>query len=98
MKTQHEGVTEVEGGIVLRVAGRSPANKVAGAIVKNMQEGKDVKLLAMGAGAVNQAVKAVCIARGMAAPQGWNIYTIPGFTTEQVDGAAKTAIEFTIFK
>jgi len=84
--------------ISLKVAGKSEAAKVAGSIVKNMQEGKRVELLAMGAGAVNQAVKAICIARGMVGSHGWNLYTIPGFKDEVVKGISKTAIRFSIVK
>ncbi len=95
MKTQHEETTEEDdGGMILKVASGSQSSKVAGALVKYMQEGRVVSLLAMGAGAVNQAVKAICIARGMAAPQGWNLSVVPGFVDETVDGAKKTAIRF----
>ena len=94
MHTQHESTKRTFGGVELRVAAGTQASKAAGAIMKNLQEGQDVSLLAMGAGAVNQAVKAICIARGMAAPHGRNLSTIPGFVDEQVDGERKTAIRF----
>lgn len=92
-----EGTKKTPDGIELKVAGRTPAAKAAGAIVKNFQEGKKVSLIAMGAGAVNQAVKAVCIARGMAAPHGYNLVCIPAFVDEVVDGESKTAIRLLIF-
>jgi len=95
MKTQKEDTAvENDGQIVLKVASGSQSSKVAGALVKYMQEGRVVSLLAMGAGAVNQAVKAICIARGMAAPQGWNLSFVPGFVDEMVGGVQKTAIRF----
>jgi len=81
---------------LLKVAGSSSSSKVAGAIVKYMNEGCVVTLIAMGAGAVNQAVKAIAIARGMAAPQGWDLACIPGFSDELVDGIKKTAITFKV--
>ena len=96
METRKEQHVKKEHEMELRVAAGSPAPKVAGAIVKYMQEGYEVSLVAMGAGAVNQAVKAVCIARGMAAPMGWNIQVIPGFIDEHVGGTLKTAIRFFI--
>ena len=92
-----EGITSTSEGIELKVAARTPAAKAAGAIVKNLQEGKRVSLIAMGAGAVNQAVKAICIARGMAAPHGYNLICIPAFVDEVVDGESKTAIRMLIF-
>lgn len=98
MKTQHERVQHTEEGVLLKVAGGSNSSKVAGAIVKYMNEGHGVSLVAMGAGAVNQAVKAIAIARGMAAPQGWNLSCIPGFSDENVDGITKTAITFRVLR
>ncbi len=98
MHSQRESVREDGQSVQLKVAGGSSSSKVAGSIVKNMEEGKDVFLLAMGAGAVNQAVKAIAICRGMAAPKGWNLSTIPAFVDEKVDGAVKTAIKFIIIK
>jgi len=99
MKTQHEQVIQSDDGdVTLKVAGRSEAKGVAGAIIRYMQEGSRVSLLAMGAGAVNQAIKAFCIARGMGAPYGWNLSCIPAFTDEIVDGTRKTAIKIRILK
>jgi stage V sporulation protein S len=92
-KTQEE--TRVDGErVTLKVASASEVGKVAGAIVKFMAEGRKVVLVAIGAGAVNQAIKAVTVARGMAAPQGKNLYFIPGFCQEKFkDEGMKTAIE-----
>jgi stage V sporulation protein S len=84
--------------IELRVAGGSPAAKVAGAIIKYLQEGREVSLIAMGAGAVNQATKAVAIARGMGASHGWDLKTIPCFSDEMASGIRKTAIRLIVVK
>ena len=75
--------------IVLKVASSSNPSSVAGALVKNMQEGKEVELLAVGAGAVNQAVKAVAIARGYISPQGVDITIKPGFEDVEIEGKRK---------
>lgn len=97
-KTQQEETVKTQKGIELKVAGGSNAAKVAGALVSYMKEGNAVSLIAMGAGAVNQAVKSICIARGMCAPQGVNLSCVPGFADENVGGVKKTAIRFTIIK
>jgi stage V sporulation protein S len=82
--------------IVLKVASSSNPSSVAGALVKNMQEGKDVQLLAVGAGAVNQAVKAVAIARGYVSPQGVDITIKPGFEDVEIEGKKKTAVKLIV--
>jgi stage V sporulation protein S len=82
--------------IVLKVASSSNPSSVAGALVKNMQEGKDVELLAVGAGAVNQAVKAVAIARGYISPQGVDITIKPGFEDVEIEGKKKTAVKLIV--
>ncbi|HOA83736.1 MAG TPA: stage V sporulation protein S [Thermodesulfovibrio thiophilus] len=82
--------------IVLKVASSSNPSSVAGALVKNMQEGKDVELLAVGAGAINQAVKAVAIARGYISPQGVDITIKPGFEDVEIEGKKKTAVKLIV--
>lgn len=82
--------------IVLKVASSSNPSSVAGALVKNMQEGKEVELLAVGAGAINQAVKAVAIARGYVSPQGVDITVKPGFEDVEIEGDKKTAVKLIV--
>ncbi len=82
--------------IVLKVASSSNPSSVAGALVKNMQEGKEVELLAVGAGAINQAVKAVAIARGYISPQGVDITIKPGFEDVEIEGNKKTAVKLIV--
>lgn len=82
--------------MVLKVASSSNPSSVAGAIVKNMQEGKDVELLTVGAGALNQAVKAVAIARGYVSPQGVDITIKPGFEDVSIEDTKKTAIKLIV--
>jgi len=80
--------------VVLKVSTKSNPNKVAGSLSLNIEEGnKDISLLCIGAGAVNQAIKAVAIARGYLAPLGYNLKVIPSFTKVDIDGVEKTAIK-----
>ena len=77
---------------ILRVAGSSNVQSVAGAMVKYIQEGADVVLTAIGAGAVNQMMKSIIIGRGMAATSGMDLYFIAGFADEMIGTERKTAI------
>jgi stage V sporulation protein S len=79
--------------VVLKVATASNPSSVAGAIAKNLEEGKNVELSSVGAGAVNQAIKAVAIARGYVSPQGMDLLVKPGFEDVQIEGQTKTAIK-----
>ena len=51
---------------------------------------------AIGAGAINQAVKAVAIAKGFVAPAGIDLVCSPAFTEVKIDNEDKTGIKFTI--
>ncbi|HAM36699.1 MAG TPA: hypothetical protein DEB40_07895, partial [Elusimicrobia bacterium] len=66
----------------LKVATGSNPAKVATSIAKNMQEGRDVETISIGAGAANQALKAVTIARGLTASMGWDLIIRPGFRVQ----------------
>lgn len=80
--------------IQIRVSSKSEASKVAGAIAKSLVEGKKVEVQAIGAGAVNQAVKAIVIARGFVAPNGIDLSCIPAFTNVSVENEDRSAIKF----
>ena len=82
--------------INLKVAGRSDPSSVAGSIVKNLNEGTEVSLTAIGAGAVNQMLKSVTIARSMSASGGKDLYFTSGFATEIINGEEKTAMRIFI--
>lgn len=84
--------------INLKVAGRSDPSSVAGSIVKNLNEGSSVCLTAIGAGAVNQMLKAVTIGRSMAATAGDDLYFTSGFSTEIIKGEEKTAMKIFVKK
>lgn len=81
---------------VLKVSTRSNPNSVAGALAAILKEKSLVEIQAIGAGAINQAVKAVAIARGFVAPSGKDIVCIPAFTDIQIDGEERTAIKLIV--
>jgi stage V sporulation protein S len=80
----------------LRVSAGSNPQSVASAIAHAIYDKKEVKLRAVGAGAVNQAVKAIAIARGYVAPRGMDLSCIPGFTTIESRDGEISAIVFAI--
>lgn len=77
---------------ILKVSSRSVPNSVAGAIAGVMRDSGAVEVQAVGAGATNQAVKAVAIARGYVAPLGIDMICIPAFANIVIDGEERTAI------
>ncbi|MFW6264627.1 MAG: stage V sporulation protein S [Bacillota bacterium] len=81
---------------VLKVATGSNPNKVAGALAGILREEGRVELQAIGAGSVNQLVKAIAIARGFVAPSGIDLITIPGFIDVEIDDEERTAIKFIV--
>jgi stage V sporulation protein S len=83
--------------INLRIAGASNPSSVAGSAVKNLAEGKEVSLTAIGAGAVNQMLKAVTIARSMVASNGNDMYFTSGFSSEEINGEVKTALKIFLY-
>ncbi|GKX66326.1 stage V sporulation protein S [Inconstantimicrobium mannanitabidum] len=81
---------------VLKVSTKSNPNSVAGALAAIIKEKNIVEIQAVGAGAINQAVKAIAIARGFVAPSGKDIVCIPAFTDIEIDGEERTAIKLII--
>ncbi|MGQ0569597.1 MAG: stage V sporulation protein S [Armatimonadota bacterium] len=81
---------------VLKVSADSKPKAVAGAVAAVVREKGSVELQAVGAGAVNQAVKAIAISRGFVAPNGIDLVTIPAFTKVEIDGQERTAIKFLV--
>ncbi|QIB68588.1 stage V sporulation protein S [Aminipila butyrica] len=77
---------------ILRVSAKSSPNAVAGSIAAVIREGFHAEVQAIGAGAVNQAVKAVAIARGYVAPAGMDLVCVPGFKDVEIDGEERTVI------
>ncbi|MGH2348023.1 MAG: stage V sporulation protein S [bacterium] len=83
---------------VLKVSADSKPKAVAGALAAVLRDKGVVELQAIGAGAVNQAVKAIAIARGFVAPNGIDIIAIPAFTKVEIEGEERTAIKFLVEK
>lgn len=81
----------------LRVAARTPTPELASAISHALYDGKPVVLRAIGAGAVNQAVKAIVVAQSYVAQRGMVLANRPGFLTIPMDGEDRTAITFHVF-
>ncbi len=82
----------------LKVASDSVPNKVAGALVGALESNEVVEMQAIGAGAVNQALKAVAIARGFIAPQGNDLVCIPAFVDIVSNDRKITAIKIIVKK
>jgi stage V sporulation protein S len=81
---------------VLKVSGKSNPNSVAGALAGVIRESGMAEMQAVGAGAINQAVKAIAIARGFVAPTGIDLVCIPAFTDIIIDGEERTAIKLIV--
>lgn len=81
---------------VLKVSAKSNPNAVAGALAGVIRERGRAEIQVIGAGAVNQAVKAIAITRGYVAPSGIDLVCIPAFTDVQIDGEERTAIRFIV--
>ena len=81
---------------VLKVSAKSNPNSVAGALAGVLRERGCAEMQAIGAGALNQAVKAIGIARGFVAPSGVDLICIPAFTDVIIDGDERTAIKLIV--
>lgn len=81
---------------VLRVAADSKPKSVAGALAAVIREKGSAELQAVGAGAVNQAIKAIAVARGYVAPNGIDLITIPAFAKISIENEERTAIKFIV--
>ncbi|MGX8794687.1 stage V sporulation protein S [Fusibacter sp. JL298sf-3] len=83
---------------VLKVATRSNPNSVAGALAGIIREKGMCEIQAVGAGALNQSVKAIAIARGFMAPSGIDLAFVPAFSEIEINGEPRTAIKLIIQK
>ena len=81
---------------MLKISSKSNPSSVAGAITNAIKENGKVEMQAVGAGAVNQAIKAIAISRGHVAPSGINLVCTPGFTDVEIENEKKTGIKLTV--
>jgi stage V sporulation protein S len=81
---------------VLKVSSKSNPNSCAGAMAGAIRQTGAVEVQVVGAGALNQAIKAIAIARGYVAPSGIDLVCIPTFADIEIDGEGRTAIRLLI--
>ena len=81
---------------VLKVSSKSNPNSVAGALAGVIREQGAVEVQTVGAGALNQAIKAIAIARGFIAPSGMVLSCVPAFTDILINGEERTAIRILV--
>ncbi|MDP4087953.1 MAG: stage V sporulation protein S [Bacillota bacterium] len=81
---------------VLKVSAQSQPKSVAGALAAVLRVNSAAEVQAVGAGAVNQAVKAIAITRGFVAPNGIDLVVIPAFSEITIEGEERTAIKFIV--
>ena len=77
---------------ILKVGSQSDPNKVAGALAGTIRENGKAEIQTIGAGALNQAIKSIAIARGFLAPGGVDLVCFPAFVDIDVEGNERTAI------
>lgn len=84
---------------ILKVKSSSDPKSVAGAISNMFAEGaQEVELHAVGAGALNQAIKSIIIARSYVSTSALDLYVVPGFVTINIEGEERTGIKLIIKK
>ncbi len=81
---------------VLKVSSKSNPNSVAGALAGVIREHGIAEIQAIGAGAINQSIKAIAIARGFVSPSGLDLVCIPAFADIEIDGEERTAIKLIV--
>lgn len=81
---------------VLKVSSKSNPNSVAGALAGIVREQGSAEIQTVGAGALNQAIKAIAIARGFIAPSGTELTCIPAFADIEINGEERTAIRLLV--
>ena len=81
---------------MMKVSSNSKPSKVAGALTSLLRECSKVRIQVIGAASLNQAMKAIAIARGYVASSGQEIYCIPSFYDLTIDGQVITSLRLNI--
>jgi stage V sporulation protein S len=81
---------------VLKVSAKSNPNSVAGALAAVLRERVSAELQAVGAGAINQAIKAVAIARSYLRSSEIDLVCVPSFIEVEINGNERTGISLAI--
>lgn len=81
---------------ILKVSAKSNVGSVAGALANTIRSHGEAELQAVGAGSINQSVKAIAVARGFLASNGQNLVCSPSFMNVVLDGEEKTGMKFYI--
>jgi stage V sporulation protein S len=81
---------------VLKVSSKSSPNAVAGAMASVLRQSGAVEVQVVGAGALNQAVKAMAIARGFVGPADIDLICVPNFADIEIDGVSRTALRLLV--
>jgi len=83
---------------LIKVSAQSRSTAVAGAIAGVMREHGYAEIQAIGASAINQAIKATTIARGYLEQDGIDLVLVPSFTEVEIEGNERTAVRFAVFR
>lgn len=84
------------GAETLKVSSKSSPNSIAGALACVLREAGKAEIQVVGAGALNQAIKAIAICRGYVAPGGFDLICVPAFADIHINGEERTAIRLLI--
>jgi stage V sporulation protein S len=79
--------------VQIKVSAKSNVKSVAGSITKTLEGGNVAEVVTIGAGALNQATKAIAMARGFVANKGRDAVVRPGFGDTIIDGGERTVIK-----
>jgi stage V sporulation protein S len=93
METANNDIGHID---IIKVAASSRTSAVAGAIAGVVREHQRADVQAIGASAVNQAVKAIALAKGYLAEDGYDIVCVPHFVDVDIEGKLRTAIKFSV--
>lgn len=83
---------------ILKASSKSNPSSIAGAIAASLRENAYVEIQVVGAGALNQAIKAIAIGRGFVAPSGADLICTPAFEDITINGESRTAIKLVVEK